>query len=53
MVDDVLTTGKSEIQAKIKEMIMAQLEQQEIGLMLTNITMQDSEAPDNRSDGGL
>ena len=38
VVDDVLTTGKSEIQAKIKEMIMAQLEQQEIGLMLTNIT---------------
>ena len=38
LVDDVLTTGKSEIQAKIKEMIMAQLEQQEIGLMLTNIT---------------
>ena len=45
LVDDVLTTGKSEIQAKIKEMIMAQLEQQEIGLMLTNITMQDSEPP--------
>ena len=45
VVDDVLTTGKSEIQAKIKEMIMAQLEQQEIGLMLTNITMQDSEPP--------
>ena len=44
-VDDVLTTGKSEIQAKIKEMIMKQLEEQEIGLMLTNITMQDSEPP--------
>ena len=45
VVDDVLTTGKSEIQAKIKEMIMEQLEEQEIGLMLTNITMQDSEPP--------
>ena len=45
VVDDVLTTGKSEIQAKIKEMIMEQLEKQEIGLMLTNITMQDSEPP--------
>ena len=45
VVDDVLTTGKSEIQAKIKEMIMEQLEEQEIGLMLTNITRQDSEPP--------
>ena len=45
VVDDVLTTGKSEIQAKIKEMIMEQLEEQEIGLMLTNITMQDYEPP--------
>ena len=45
VVDDVLTPGKSEIQAKIKEMIMEQLEEQEIGLMLTNITMQDSEPP--------
>ena len=45
VVDDVLTTGKSELQAKIKEMIMEQLEEQEIGLMLTNITMQDSEPP--------
>lgn len=53
MVDDVLTTGKSEIQAKIKEMIMAQLEQQEIGLMLTEYHDAGLRAPDNRSDGGL
>ena len=44
-VDDVLTTGKSEIQAKIKDMIIQQLDVQNVGLSLTNITMQDSEPP--------
>ncbi len=44
-VDDVLTTGKNEIQAAIKEMIMARLEQQDIGIQLVNITIQDSEPP--------
>ncbi len=44
-VDDVITTGKSEIQAAIKEMITEKLEQQDIGLMLVNISMQDAEPP--------
>lgn len=44
-VDDVLTTGKSEIQSKIKEMIMEKLEEQNIGIQLVNITIQDSEPP--------
>lgn len=44
-VDDVLTTGKSEIQGKIKEMIMNQVEEQDIGIQLVNITIQDSEPP--------
>lgn len=44
-VDSVLTTGKGEIQANIKEMIMAKLEQQDIGIQLVNITIQDSEPP--------
>lgn len=44
-VDDVLTTGKNEIQAKIKEMIMEHLEAQDIGVQLVNITIQDSEPP--------
>lgn len=44
-VDDVLTTGKSEIQAKIKEMVTEKLEQQNIGIQLVNISMQDSEPP--------
>ncbi len=44
-VDSVLTTGKTEIQAEIKEMILAKLEEQDIGLTLVNITIQDSEPP--------
>lgn len=44
-VDDVLTTGKNEIQAAIKEMIVARLEEQDIGIQLVNITIQDSEPP--------
>ena len=44
-VDEVLTTGKNEIQATIKEMIIARLEVQDIGVQLVNITIQDSEPP--------
>jgi len=44
-VDDVLTTGKNEIQAAIKEMIMNRLADQDIGIQLVNITIQDSEPP--------
>lgn len=44
-VDDVITTGKSKIQAEIKEMIIEKLEEQDIGLMLVNISMQDAEPP--------
>lgn len=44
-VDDVLTTGKNEIQAAIKEMIIERLENQDIGVQLVNITIQDSEPP--------
>lgn len=44
-VDDVLTTGKNEIQAAIKEMILTGLEEQNLGVQLVNITIQDSEPP--------
>ena len=44
-VDSVLTTGKGEIQASIKERIIADLEKQDIGIQLVNITIQDSEPP--------
>ena len=44
-VDSVLTTGKTEIQGEIKEMILNKLETEDIGLALVNITIQDSEPP--------
>lgn len=44
-VDDVLTTGKNEIQASIREMILNRLADQDLGIQLVNITIQDSEPP--------
>ena len=44
-VDDVITTGKAEIQASIREKIMARLEQEDLGISLVNIAMQDAEPP--------
>lgn len=44
-VDSVITTGKSEIQASIKEKVIERLESEDIGLQLTNITIQDAEPP--------
>lgn len=44
-VDAVLTTGKSEIQALIKERIIAELESMDIGIQVVNITIQDAEPP--------
>ncbi|MDD6036012.1 MAG: FtsH protease activity modulator HflK [Lachnospiraceae bacterium] len=45
LVDSVITTGKNEIQAEIKEKIIAELEVQNIGIQLVNITIQDAEPP--------
>jgi membrane protease subunit HflK len=44
-VDSVITSGKYEIQSKIKEEILKDLLKHDIGLMLVNITIQDSEPP--------
>lgn len=44
-VDSVLTTGKNEIQANIKQMILEKLEEYDIGIQLVNITIQDAEPP--------
>ena len=43
--DSVITTGKSEIQAAIKQKVVTRLESEDIGLQLTNITIQDAEPP--------
>ncbi len=44
-VDDVITTGKNQIQGEIKDKIMSRLEREDIGLQLVNITIQDAEPP--------
>ncbi len=44
-VDSVLTTGKNEIQSKVREQIAEKLEQYDIGLQVMNVTIQDSEPP--------
>lgn len=44
-VDSVITSGKNEIQAVIKEKIIEKLEERDIGLQLINITIQDAEPP--------
>lgn len=44
-VDSILTTGKNEIQANIKQMILDKLDVYDIGIQLVNITIQDAEPP--------
>jgi len=44
-VDSVITTGKSEIQSKIREELMTQLEEKDIGIQLVNLSIQDAEPP--------
>ena len=44
-VDEAMTTGKGQIQADIKEAIISDLDKENIGLTIVNITVQDSEPP--------
>ncbi len=44
-VDSILTTGKGEIQTLIKEAIATELLEYDLGLVLTDIKLQDSEPP--------
>lgn len=44
-VDDILTTGKTEIQNKVYDLVTVELENYDIGLVLTDIKIQDSEPP--------
>ena len=44
-VDDVITTGKAEIQAAIRDKIVSRLEKEDLGIALVNIAMQDAEPP--------
>lgn len=44
-VDDVITTGKAEIQSVIKEKLTERMIQEDIGLSVVNITIQDAFPP--------
>lgn len=44
-VDEVITSGKSQIQAEIKDKIMSRMEQEDLGVQLVNLTIQDAEPP--------
>lgn len=44
-IDSVLTDGKAEIQSQIKDLITHVLEEYDIGLILTDVKIQDSEPP--------
>lgn len=44
-VDTALTTGKAEIQSNIKQMIIARLEEADIGISLVDASIQDVEPP--------
>ncbi len=44
-VDEVITTGKSQIQAEVKEKLTKALAEQNIGLQMINLTIQDAEPP--------
>ena len=44
-VDAVLTTGKEMIQQQVKELITGVLAEYDVGLMLTDVKIQDSEPP--------
>lgn len=44
-VDDVITTGKSQIQADIRVLLGEELQKNDIGLQIVNLTIQDAEPP--------
>ncbi|MCQ2510504.1 MAG: FtsH protease activity modulator HflK [Lachnospiraceae bacterium] len=44
-VDTAITTGKSEIQSNVKSMIVAELEEKDIGITLIDASIQDVEPP--------
>lgn len=44
-VDEAITTGKSKIQSEVKDRLVAALAEDDIGIQVVNITVQDSEPP--------
>lgn len=46
-VDEVLTTGKREIESVVEQKLKERLEQEDIGIQITNGIIQDAEVPTN------
>jgi len=46
-IDEVLTSGKNEIQAAVKEKLVNRLAKDDLGIQVLNVTIQDSELPTN------
>ena len=44
-VDDVITTGKSQIQTEVKDALTAMLQEYHVGLQCVNLTVQDAAPP--------
>lgn len=44
-VDEVLTTGKYEIQSEVRTLLQERLEAEDIGIQVTNAVIQDAEVP--------
>ena len=44
-VDEVLTTGKYEIQTEVRTLLQERLEKEDIGIQVTNAVIQDAEVP--------
>ncbi len=44
-VDDVITTGKSQIQAEVKEKLVNAMNENNIGIQVVNVLIQDAEPP--------
>ena len=44
-IDEVLTTGKAQIQSEIKEKLVERLENEQIGITVRSVSIQDAEPP--------
>ena len=45
IVDDVLTTAKSAIQTAVREGVMSKVDEYDIGIFVSNVSLQDAEPP--------
>lgn len=44
-IDEILTTGKAQIQTEIKDKLIARMEEEKVGIAIRSVTIQDAEPP--------